>query len=320
MLTKTTAQQNILIIKLGALGDFIQALGPMAAIRRAHQKEKIILLTTKPFLELAKKSGYCDEIWIDERPKAFEIKKWLNFRNKLNNSNIKRVYDLQNNDRTSLYLRLFNKHKKPEWVGAAKGASHRNNSPERTLGQAFDGHVQTLALAGITDVKIDELQWIKEDISSFELKVPYVILVPGSSPQHPKKRWPVQNFAALAQILIKENILPVIIGTNVEKEVAETIKSKCPEVENLCGKTTLFQIVSLAHNAIASIGNDTGPMHLIGATGCPSLVLFSGQSVPKRHAPKGRNIRTLSANNIADIEVQKTNKALRELISSNQTN
>ena len=45
--------QNILIIKLGALGDFIQALGPMKSIRDHHPGTHITLLTTHHYEELA---------------------------------------------------------------------------------------------------------------------------------------------------------------------------------------------------------------------------------------------------------------------------
>ena len=40
---------RVLVIKLGALGDFLQALGPFAAIRHHHKEAKITLLTTAPF-------------------------------------------------------------------------------------------------------------------------------------------------------------------------------------------------------------------------------------------------------------------------------
>ena len=40
--------RRILVIKLGALGDFVQALRAMAEIRRAHPGAKITLLTTPP--------------------------------------------------------------------------------------------------------------------------------------------------------------------------------------------------------------------------------------------------------------------------------
>ena len=63
-----TQNEKILVIKLGALGDFIQALGPMAAIRKHHPDAHITILTTKPFENFAKDCGYFDEIWLDERP------------------------------------------------------------------------------------------------------------------------------------------------------------------------------------------------------------------------------------------------------------
>jgi ADP-heptose:LPS heptosyltransferase len=97
MPSNNSQQEKILVIKLGALGDFIQALGPMAAIRAHHPKANITLLTTKPFEKLATNSNYFDAIWLDEKPKFFHFKKWISFKNKLNAAHISRVYDLQNN-------------------------------------------------------------------------------------------------------------------------------------------------------------------------------------------------------------------------------
>ena len=42
-------QENILVIKLGALGDFIYAIGPMQAIKKHHQTASITLLTRSSF-------------------------------------------------------------------------------------------------------------------------------------------------------------------------------------------------------------------------------------------------------------------------------
>ena len=162
--------KSILVIKLGALGDFIQALGPMSAIRKHHPQARITLLTTAPFRGFAEDSGYFDHIVLDVRPKLMNIKAWLDLKNWFNREGFDRVYDLQNNDRTSFYFKLFSRKNKPEWVGVAPGASHRNTSPERTAGHAFDGHVQTLAMAGVTGVKPDRLEWIEDDVSVFALK------------------------------------------------------------------------------------------------------------------------------------------------------
>ena len=71
----TKTQDNILVIKLSALGDFIQALGPMAAIRKHHKNAKITLLTTQGFKRFAQECGYFDDIIIDQRPKLLDFKK-----------------------------------------------------------------------------------------------------------------------------------------------------------------------------------------------------------------------------------------------------
>ena len=291
--------QNILVIKLSALGDFIQALGPMKAIRAHHPDAKLTLLTTKGLTTFAEKSGYFDEILVDERPKWHDISGWLTLRKTLNNGAFDRVYDLQNNDRTAFYLKLFSS--RPEWVGAAPGASHRNTSPQRTAGLAFDGHVQTLALAGIQDVQVDPMDWIKADLSAFELKKPYVLIVPGCAPTRPEKRWPAEHYISFCRALSGKGLQPVLIGTDAEKDVTGQIAAACPEALDLTGQTALFDIVPLAREAAGAVGNDTGPMHMIAPTGCPGLVLFSRHSNPARHAPKGPRLSVLQVPDLADL-------------------
>ena len=290
---------NILVIKLGALGDFIQALGPMAAIRHHHKNAHLTLLTTKPFAEFAKASGYFDVIIIDTRPKFYELSKWLSLRLKLNGGHYSRVYDLQNNDRTSFYFKLFSV--KPEWVGIAKGASHRNTSPERTKSLAYYGHVQTLGLAGIENVGIDALSWVSGEETFDGLSSPYVLIVAGSAPSHPEKRWPAKHYITLCNILCDHGFQPVLIGSSGEAETLTAIHTGAPKSLNLCGKTSLFDIVALSRNAAAALGNDTGPMHLIAPTGCKTIVLFSKHTNPKRHAPLGPALSIIQSDNLEDL-------------------
>ncbi|MCL4678318.1 MAG: glycosyltransferase family 9 protein [Alphaproteobacteria bacterium] len=303
-MTAGTKTEKILVIKLGALGDFIQALGPMAAIRRAHPDAHITLLTTKPFEDFARRCGYFDDIWLDRKPHALNIPGWLALRSQLLRGVFTRIYDLQNNDRTSVYFRLFPKTRRPEWVGAAKGASHANLSPERTAGHAFEGHVQTLALAGIKDVQIDDLLWIEEDLAGFALPPAYVLFVPGCAPQHPHKRWPAENYAAIGNLLAKRSIRPILLGTASEAQINRRIQALCPAAIDLTGRTNLFQIAALARKAQGAIGNDTGPMHLVAATGCPSLALFSGNSHTVKHAPRGRNVTIIQEDKLENLDVK----------------
>jgi ADP-heptose:LPS heptosyltransferase len=293
----TLPHKNILVIKLGALGDFIQALGPMAAIRRHHPDAIITLLTTKPYESFALACGAFDRVWTDTKPRWHDLRGWMDLCRRLNENRFTRVYDLQNNDRTALYLRLF--HPRPEWVGTAKGASHRNASAERTAGIAFAGHVQTLALVGIHDVTIDNLSWLEGDIRRFHLPERYVLLVPGSAPERPEKRWPAESYGELAQYIDRAGYQPVIVGGPAETEAAKIISCFCPRARDLTGQTTLAEIALLARGATAAVGNDTGPMHIIAATGCRSQVLFSCHSNPTRHAPAGSTVTVIQKDDLA---------------------
>ncbi len=294
-------RQRILVIKLGALGDFMYALGPMRAIREHHKDANITLLTQKPYLDLAKQTGFFDDIILDPRPK-YNPAEWLSFRKELNEPKFARVYDLQNNDRTALYFKLFSP--KPEWSGITKGASHRNTDPDRSKFHAFLGHCNTLKIAGIEDVALDPLDWMTSDISRFNLKKPYALLVPGSAPSRPNKRWPLENYRSLAEKLIIEGLHPVLLGANSEMQIAQDISQNI-DVTNLVGQTNLQDIPELARGASIAIGNDTGPMHMISMTGCPSVMFFrSDESTVEKHGSPNENTKSFEATDLEEIKAK----------------
>lgn len=302
---------NILIIKLGALGDFIGALGPMKSIRAHHPHDRLTLLTTKPFAELGRACGYFDDVLIDAKPKWHQPAAWLKLRRTLNAAHFQRVYDLQNNDRTALYLKLFSP--QSEWVGVAPGASHRNTSPERTQGRAFDGHVQTLGLAGITNIIPDTLEWMKSNLSRFDLQSPYVLLVPGCSPQHPRKRWPPEQYRQAAERLIAQGYQIVLIGGPAEAQTNAEISDGI-NARNLTGKTDLYDIAALARGAAGAIGNDTGPSHIVSLTGCPTVVLYCNRaSTIRKHGPLGLQTQAIEVDDLAALPAENVVKELRTL-------
>ena len=73
----------------------------------------------------------------------------------------------------------------------------------------------------------------------------------------------------------------------------------------------LFQIAALARSAYRAVGNDTGPMHMIAAAGCPSVVLFSGVSDPKLTAPRGPEMQILQQESLLAMRVDEVAAALR---------
>ncbi|MFN3700623.1 MAG: glycosyltransferase family 9 protein [Alphaproteobacteria bacterium] len=316
---RSQPHNKILVIKLGALGDFIQSLGCMRAIRQHHPEAKITLLTTKSFEKIAKDCGYFDDIWLDDKPRFFELGKWLALKKRLNQARFERVYDLQNNDRTGLYFTLL-KTPKPEWSGIVKGASHRNADPQRFHRHAFKGHVQTLMLAGIPEhlITIDPLDWAQGNIEGLKLRKPYIVFAAGSAPNRKEKRWPAHYYGALAQTLSDQGYQVVLIGTMAELDVNAKIKALCPDALDLTAKTCLFDLVALARGAAATIGNDTGPMHLMAPTGTPAFVIFSSHSNPEIHAPLGKAVHIFNGGNLALLTAEAVLSEFQKFMENHQ--
>ena len=275
---------TILVIKLGALGDFIQATGPFAAIRKHHVGERIVLLTTEPYAALARLSGYFDDIWIDSRPTWWQVRRFFGLRRRLRGGGFTRVYDLQTSDRSGWYARLLGR--RVEWSGIAPSASHPHANPARDTMHTIDRQREQLAMAGIKNVPPPDVSWLRPSVTHLALPPRYALLVPGGAAHRPEKRWPAAQYAALARALAARGIVPVLIGGAAEADVTGAIRAAVPEARDLTNRTALAEIASLARGAVCAIGNDTGPMHVIAATGCPSVVLFSNASDPALCAPR----------------------------------
>ena len=299
----TSLGRNILIVKLGALGDFIQALGPMKAIREHHPLAQITLLTTQPYKELAYQSGYVDAIWIDERPSIYQVVKWHNLQKCLRLGKFNRVYDLQTSDRSSSYFKLFSNTEKPEWSGIAKGCSHRHSNPNRNFMHTQDRQREQLQVAGIFLVPPTDLSWMTSDVSHFNLPQSYGLLVPGGATHRLAKRWPAKRYAELAAHMNSIGITPVILGSSAESDLASNIIKLAPEALDFTGETNLLDIGAMAKSAKFAIGNDTGPMHIASAVNCPSVVLFSNESDPELCAPKGQKTTIIASKSLVDLNV-----------------
>jgi len=296
--------ERILIIKLGALGDFVQALGPIAAIRRHHHGAPMVLLTSKPYADLARATGLFDEVWVDEeRPKAWQIGRVRRLRRKLKAGNFTRVYDLQTSDRSSFYFHILGPGKRPEWSGVARGCSHPHDNAQRDFMHTIDRQKEQLSKAGVTDVGLSDLSFAKKDVSAFGIEKPFALLVPGGAPHRPAKRWPVERFVELANRLYAAGVTPVLLGARAEQAITALIEHDAPGAVNLCAKTDFIDIAVLARGAALAVGNDTGPMHMITLAGCPSVVVYSFESDPALCAQRGVRVEILRKESLDELLV-----------------
>ena len=300
---RTAGPRRILVIKLSALGDFIQALGPMAAIRRHHAGDHVTLLTTKPFAGFAERTGHFDAVQIDRRAQPLDVGGWLGLRRLLRAGRFDRVYDLQTSQRSSSYARLWWPDPPPEWSGIAKGGSHPHANLGRDPQHTIAKQAEQLLMAGIHPTPLPALPAEGGAVPAEIAGRPFALLIPGSSPGHPGKRWPAERYGELARTLGERGLRSVVVGGKGERSLAETIAACAPGTLDLTGRTELADLVALARAATVTIGNDTGVSHIAAAGGGPLVVLFSGESEPSRCAPRGVRVTVLRRVPLAEMSV-----------------
>lgn len=301
---------RILVIRHGALGDIILTFEGFQAIRTAHPKAELVLLTRTPYAEFGRSMPWFDDVWVDPTPRVWQVGAWMRLRRQIVGAGFSRVFDLQNSDRTDLLFRALGP-RRPWWTGRQRRADVVR--PPRAAAQgphARDWLAAHMTAAGLGSLPEPDLSWLDADTDGYGLTPPFAILVAGGSAHRPEKRWPAERFAALAGRLLTQGITPVLVGTAAEGPAVEMIAAACPGCRDLSGATDLRQLAGLGRRAVAAVGNDTGPMHLLARIGCPSLVLFSAASDPNRSQPIGRSVSILRRDSLNTLPVDAVFQAL----------
>lgn len=293
-------RDRILIIKLSALGDFVMATTAMQAVRAQFPDAHIALLTTKPYVGLAQAMGIFSEVLIDPRPKIWQGAKIRQLR-RIFSADYSLVIDLQTNDRTNMYGRIFQS-KHSRWSSNYASAAFPHTSPSQKQLHALERHREQLGLANIPPGPFDDLHWAQASLEKFQLPAKYALLVPGGAPHRPEKRWPIASYCEIAKQFVANDITPIVLGHGSEEAaLAQTILAAAPQALSYVGQTDFVDIITLGRHAAAAVGNDTGPMHLIGPTGCNAIALFSEHSDPAKCRPRGQGVQALRHSPLAAL-------------------
>jgi len=303
------AINNILIVKLSAIGDVVHALPVAHALKQCFPAAKITWVVEKPALELVSNHPDIDEVLVFDKLKFKSLRGLLveapPFIRQLRDRHFDVALDLQAIFKGAIIAYLSGAPKRLVYCNTRE-LSHWMS--KRVVGEHSSGHVVERYLDVVRSLgcQIDKAVFnvtvTPQEAASaiaiarhvgLETEQPYVILSPGAN--WPNKRWPVRQFAALADKLYDDGIIPVLSGGPGDKKLADEIidSSAIPPVD-LTGKTTLKQLAYMIQEARAFVGGDTGPMHLAAAIGTP-VVAFYGPTDTNRNGPYGDGHKTLVA-------------------------
>ena len=267
---------NILIIKLGSLGDVVQISGALRDIREHHKNAKITILTTSKYLNLFRNCPYIDNCLEDERLPRYNIFYLLRLKKIVNSLNFTKVYDLQNSNRTNFYKKfLFNI---KDWSSSKDIPENQYNN---SVLKRFDEQLRKSNIETRYTLKPD-FSWAAERANNYKLNTDkkYILFFPFCSKELVHKRWPY--FPELIN-MIKQNHaqyeLVVAPGPD-EIEEAKSFNIIIALNENL--PLNFFELASLIKKSHLVIANDTGPAHMAAHLGARGFTLFGPHTTPEK--------------------------------------
>jgi ADP-heptose:LPS heptosyltransferase len=129
-------------------------------------------------------------------------------------------------------------------------------------------------------------------------------LLPGAEPvvalhagaTDPRRRWPAERFAALADALTAAGVRPVLVGAAGEAEVSSAVGAAAVRpITDLTGRTDLGTLAAVLQRSAVVVANDSGPLHLARAVGTATVGLYwCGNAINAAPATRTRHRPLLS--------------------------
>ncbi len=296
---------NILIIKHGSLGDLIQANGAIQDIKNSFTTSKVLLLTSRPYLEFMSSCPYIDGVILDKRLPRWNLFYLKDLKKLLERYEFSHVFDLQNSNRTKFYKKYLLK--KPIWsssetsldIGEKLSDFDEDSVLTRMEKQLKKSNVLTKNTQAIN------LNWSIKDISR-NLKQytngDYVLLFPFCSKKHVQKKWPYFSQLIIRIKEIYKNKYPVLVAPG-PNEIDEAKKLNAKLVVDKNKPVNISFLISLINSAKYIVSNDTGPAHICSHLNKNGLALFGSHTTAKKVNIGNTNFKTLTVNNLAELKV-----------------
>ena len=292
--------ERVLIVRLGAIGDVVNALTVATALKRGPRPPEIGWAVHELALPLVETHPAIDRVHLWRKADGF-----AGFRSVLREVRAARydiAVDLQRIAKSALLARLSRAPRVLGWdrarskEGAWLLATERipAGDPERHMIEHYREFAQALDLE---DTQPERLlpsapaaeAWLDEGLT--DSGEPLVVLNVGAS--KPGNRWPAERFGEVAAGLEIEGYAPHLTGGPDDREAgARALAAAGGAAFDLTGATDLAQLTALLRRAALFIGCDTGPMHMAAAVETPVLAIF-GPANPRRTGPWGAGHRVL---------------------------
>ena len=296
---------NILIIKHGSLGDLIQANGAIQDIKNSNKNSKVLLLTSRPYLEFMSGCPYLDGVILDKRLPRWNILYLFDLKRLLEKYNFSHVFDLQNSSRTKFYKKYLLK--QPVWSSSETSLEEGEKLSDFNNNSVLDRMEKQLQKSNVNikNTKNIDLGWSIKDISRYLKQYTngdYILIFPFCSKKHIKKKWPYFLELIIKIKEIYKNKYPVLVAPG-PGEILEAKKLKAKVVLDNNNPVKLNFLISLINSAKYIVSNDTGPAHICSHLNKRGLALFGSHTTAKKVNIGNSNFKTITVNQLSDLKV-----------------
>lgn len=282
---------NILIVRLGALGDVVHAIPAAAALRDAFPDGRL------DWLVEARHRDIVDLVTVIDRRIVLgsaSVRGWTVAAREMRAERYDVAVDLQGLMKSAVLARASGAKRVVGfsiWHLREKTARPFYSATEPAEG----GHVirknlRLLRAVGIEDQRIRfPLAPVPDSAALDTIRrrvgpdAPFAIVNAGAA--WPNKRWPPERYGALAAFLRDAcGLTPIVLWGPGEEGLAAAVSAASHDAAVIAPPTSVRDLVAIARAASLVVSGDTGPLHIANAVGTPTVSLF-GPTDPERNGP-----------------------------------
>jgi len=301
---------KILVIRGGAIGDFILTLPAISALRGQFPQAHLEVLGYPHIVQLAQAGGLVDRV------QSIEARALAGF--------FARHGDLSEDlcDYFSEFDIIVSYLFDPDQIFQTNVARctraqfiagpHRPNEAAKVHAtKVYLQPLERLAIFGADPVPRLALDSLKAE----GVSVGQVALHPGSGSE--KKNWPEEKWADLLRRVIHSTALDVLlVGGEAEGERLQRLGAVLPPARvRVAQSLPLVQLGRMLQSSSAFVGHDSGISHLAGALGLRGLVLWGDTVEEIWRPPQERMVVLKNSGGLADISVEDVMRELSRVLA-----
>ena len=308
---------RILVIRGGAIGDFVLTLPAIKLLRDAHPRARLEILGYQHIAALAERRFYADAI------RSIEYGALARFFAKGAELPRALVGYFASFDLVVSYLfdpdRIFEQNLTRCGVENFLACSPKIHAGEHATIQLARPLEQLGLILANRSTTLYPSAADHEFARAFYPTKRTLALHPGSGSE--SKNWPLSNWIALVEKTLRAHVdaTLLIVGGEADGRQLASLRANFSERVCFAENLALPRLAAVLERAAIYLGHDSGISHIAAAVGTPALLLF-GPSDPAVWAPANANVRVLrtETGSLADLQLNEVTTGLDAFLSESE--